>query len=144
MIDLRTSAMMCSRMTQRFIMTTGATESIEEIDAMLPVPEELQPIRHILTGIKNKTPRCGVYFLCDRYGIMYIGQSVDVEQRIRHHWSNKNFDSAFYIELPEDDLLRVEAAFINVLKPQLNKARPKPDERTLHAVRGLLGIGDAR
>ena len=63
----------------------------------------------------------GVYFLCDKNEIVYVGQSsISVLSRIYSHLAEKRkiFDSAFYIRVKEEELMEVESAFIRYFKPK--------------------------
>lgn len=63
---------------------------------------------------------CGVYFLCRRGEVVYVGQSINVHARIYQHQGIKDFDSVFYICVPPDELDNWEGAFIRLLNPQQN------------------------
>jgi len=72
----------------------------------------------------------GIYFLLSNGEIVYVGQSTDVDSRIAGHVSatkknKKEFDSAFWIEVPEHDLGPYEGAFIRALAPRYNWTAPK-------------------
>ena len=56
---------------------------------------------------------------------VYVGQSVDLEHRIRWHYlAGKKFDSVKAESWPVDQLTQVESARIAELNPALNKVRP--------------------
>ena len=61
----------------------------------------------------------GIYFLCKEQEVVYVGQSVNATARVHQH-AKKEFDSVFFLPWPEDDLSRIEAAFIRFLQPPLN------------------------
>lgn len=69
-----------------------------------------------------------VYCLVDNGEIVYVGQTVNIEQRIALHL-NKNlkreepkaFDRAFWFEVPAADLDVYEHALIRALRPRYNQ-----------------------
>jgi hypothetical protein len=69
--------------------------------------------------------RSGIYFLCDRCTILYIGQSKYVTARIGAHSSRFTFNVVYFLPWPADDLDRIEEALIDALAPPLNQ-RIKP------------------
>ncbi len=66
-------------------------------------------------------PFSGVYFLCHRGDVVYVGQSVNVMSRVGQHFGSKTFDSVFFARVPEGDLDFVEGTFIRTLSPKYNK-----------------------
>ena len=76
--------------------------------------------------LKRYVPRkriCGVYFLFYKGGIVYIGKSVNVLDRIPAHIFDKRkaFDEFTYIEFEEPDLTRKERYFIDKFLPKYNR-----------------------
>jgi hypothetical protein len=65
---------------------------------------------------------CGVYFLVRDGRVVYVGQGVNCGSRSLSH-SDKKFDHVFVMPCPRQDLNKVEAAFISVLKPEYNAIR---------------------
>jgi excinuclease UvrABC nuclease subunit len=64
----------------------------------------------------------GIYFLFDKEELVYVGQSNNVNSRIRQHCGKVDFDSFGYIMVPIDKELRnLEAYFIHKYKPKHNK-----------------------
>ena len=61
----------------------------------------------------------GIYFLCYKQEVVYVGQSVNITARITAH-AGKTFDRVFFLPWPKDDLDRVEGAFIRTLRAPLN------------------------
>jgi hypothetical protein len=61
----------------------------------------------------------GIYFLVFGDEVIYVGQSKDVGQRIMGH-GEKVYDSVFILPCGLNHLNRVEAAFIGLLKPEMN------------------------
>jgi hypothetical protein len=80
----------------------------------------------------------GIYFLFLGDELVYIGQSRDVHWRVRDHArsARMTFDKWSFVEVSEDDRLRVEENLIRRYKPRLNhthakapKPPPKPKPR---------------
>lgn len=71
---------------------------------------------------RRYTPISGVYFLIEGNEIVYVGQSIDVYNRVTSHAlkGEKVFDRYAYIEVNPDDLNEVEADYIVVMGPKLN------------------------
>lgn len=64
-----------------------------------------------------------VYFLVSDDKVVYVGQTVEIHNRLATHRREKKFDSAFYLQVGRiEDLLEVEKAFIQLFKPKLNKS----------------------
>jgi len=65
-----------------------------------------------------------VYFLFDRDGVVYIGQTGHLPQRINNHiCSEKKFNRVFYLPVERKKLTRVENYFIRKFKPKYNLLR---------------------
>ena len=66
---------------------------------------------------------CGVYFLFDGDEMVYIGQSRDILLRLRVHEADatKPFDRWAYVDVPEKDLMDVEARYIRMFQPPYNR-----------------------
>lgn len=70
---------------------------------------------------KPRAGRCGVYILLNStQRAVYVGQTTDIDRRIVHHRSRKNFKSAVWLEVAEEDLLDYEGALIRALNPRGN------------------------
>jgi hypothetical protein len=67
-------------------------------------------------------PPC-VYFLALGSEVVYVGQSVNLYQRIRDHRTHKIFDAVYFLPTNREDLDRVEASFIRYLLPPANGKR---------------------
>ena len=83
-------------------------------------------------GVPKRDPLrkriCGIYFLLRGREIIYVGQSVDVLDRIRVS-SRRGLwgvTSSAYIECLKDDLDRLERALILGLKPKRNVSPSRP------------------
>lgn len=72
----------------------------------------------------EKTVVCGVYFLSYKGKLVYIGQSIDVLDRIRTHrrTSEFKFDSFSIIPVQREKLNEVEMRYIRRFRPKFNKA----------------------
>ncbi len=67
-------------------------------------------------------PPC-VYFLVLKQEIVYVGQSRNLLSRLgQHREDGKCWDRVLYLPVPADCLLAVEAQWIRVLCPPLNRA----------------------
>jgi hypothetical protein len=94
-----------------------------------------------LIGLRHIDPAhylCpGVYFLCLGDEVVYVGQSVNVNDRVMSHIresrrpAGKTFDPLriFYLPVPEGELLRVESEFIGRLQPKYNGETKRNRER---------------
>lgn len=89
--------------------------------------KELPPesIRNIDGLMQIDTPDYppGVYFLCNNDRVMYVGQTTNLWGRIGSHLRDKRreFDSVFFLSVPQSRLDEVESAFIEILTPPQNK-----------------------
>lgn len=66
----------------------------------------------------------GIYVLCYKGSIEYVGSSETAFERLGKHWRNVVFDKVFFIPCPKEILLRMEWKYIHDLKPRLNLRRP--------------------
>lgn len=97
------------------------------------IPEELNKISDLYElpmSIINTPP--GVYFLCADKVIVYIGQAVNISNRINAHIAQglKSFNRVFFIPCPINRLNQLESSLIRYFKPPLNKTSIKT--LTLH------------
>jgi predicted GIY-YIG superfamily endonuclease len=71
-------------------------------------------------------PKQGLYLLVNEGEIVYIGFSLNLQQRIKSHSSNssnKTWTDVFMIEMPEDNkesIMFYEKQLINEYKPKYN------------------------
>lgn len=87
-------------------------------------------------------PPC-VYFLVRLGVVVYVGSSVNLAARIPgHRRAGKVFDEIFYVPTERRDMLRIEQALIQALRPKLNRHRRKKPSIGHRAV--LEQIGFAR
>lgn len=63
---------------------------------------------------------CGVYFLVKGESVIYVGQSVNVHNRIMEHRAGKDFDGFAFVACDESALDILESLYIHVLRPPLN------------------------
>lgn len=74
----------------------------------------------------------GIYFLCLKGEVVYVGQSITPAGRISAHRTDKekNFDTVYLLPVPQSELNDVEAAFIHHLLPKqqghIKNGREKP------------------
>mgnify|MGYP001587211638 FL=1 len=83
---------------------------------------------------------CGVYFLITASGrIFYIGQSVDIMQRMRAHESawGRELVRVAWILCDIDDLDVLEAYYIETFRPSMNSMRE--DRQSIQILRQQPG-----
>ena len=73
--------------------------------------------------------KIGIYFLCHYNKIIYIGQSIDIDGRLRSHLKDKKFNKVFFIPCLKKELENLEIFYIEKYKPILNIAN-NPDRDT--------------
>lgn len=81
---------------------------------------------------------CGVYFLVRDNKVIYVGQSLNVFQRIREH-EHKNFDRYAYIPCDESMLDKLESLYIYFLMPPLNGHLRNGDKIAPLKLEAILG-----
>ena len=83
------------------------------------IPESIRRVQGLrdISAIILLSP--GIYFLCQGSEVVYVGQSVNVPSRLGQH-TDKEFDRVFFLPWPQNDLNRVESAFIRLLCPPFN------------------------
>lgn len=66
----------------------------------------------------------GIYFLLSGSEVIYIGQSINLIERIGNHLRNSNmsFDSYSFVEANESDLNELELKYIKKYRPRMNQA----------------------
>jgi len=72
-------------------------------------------------SIKKLSSFCGIYFLIHNDDIVYIGQSIDIPNRIRQHRGHYPFDKVHYLEVNKNELTRIEKEYILKYTPRYNK-----------------------
>ncbi len=77
---------------------------------------------------------CGVYFLFLGRRCVYVGQSRNIFVRMRDHQlprsGAKEFDTFSYIEVPPESLDAIEAYYITLFSPKLNRTMNPNFKRT--------------
>jgi hypothetical protein len=107
---------------------------------------ELENLQQI--NLQELTQGRGIYFLMQNITVVYVGQSVDVFQRVRTHVVEgaKTFNNVYFYPVPFGNLNVIEREFIKEFKPRYNIAgkpttkedmyrpalRAVPDEVTFH------------
>ena len=92
-------------------------------------PEEIPKELSVLDGLckyDHTYYKPCVYFLIRDKVIVYIGQSVNLPNRISSHEHDKFFDEVYYIAIPKDQLLFVESELIKRIKPIYNSTHGSP------------------
>lgn len=82
----------------------------------------------VIKAARPYAKKCGIYFLLDAGGVCYVGQSTDVDWRIKDHrkWISgtkaraKDFTATHFIPCHPRDLNALETAYIIKLKPKYN------------------------
>jgi len=71
---------------------------------------------------EGRDPLRGVYFLIRQDKIVYVGQSENIQERIKRHKINgKKFDSYSYILCLKDEINDLEKFYIDACNPELNR-----------------------
>lgn len=94
--------------------TPGQRAAMHKLD-----PSEWTRIAGLLLTAGPIKPRSGVYFLCSRGRVVYIGKSKNVATRLSGHF-DKSFDHVCMIEVPPSELAAQEQYLISMLQPKLN------------------------
>jgi hypothetical protein len=72
----------------------------------------------LLAGIRRL--KCGIYFLIKDQSVVYVGQSINITQRVAEHTKTKDFDTFTYVQCKRENLNQIEAMYITRLKPKYN------------------------
>lgn len=71
----------------------------------------------------EKTQLRWIYYLYDKWKLVYIGQSENIMRRIYSHTQDKEFDEFSFIQIEKPiDLLKIESEEINKYLPKYNKS----------------------
>ena len=83
-------------------------------------------LRHeeISAAAKPIEESSGVYFLVSCGEVVYVGQSVQVMNRVQEHRALKTFDSVAYIPCKPEMLNKLESLYIHILRPKTNGKMP--------------------
>lgn len=90
-------------------------------DLLALVPTSIASIRGL--NIFDPSLFVGIYFLCLKSEVVYVGQSTNIVARIFSHMRDavKEYDSVYFLRVPASQLDEVENRFIRTLKPAYNK-----------------------
>ncbi|MDC8446472.1 MAG: DUF4224 domain-containing protein [Nitrosomonas sp.] len=117
----------------RFIINGAKKPVVHKIQAKEKDHEDdgLLTRKQILRRAKPVKPVCGIYFLLCGSEVVYVGQSINLIERIGNHLRNDQmlFDAFYYIEAKKEDLLILEKKYIKKLNPYLNKKKSSTGEK---------------
>lgn len=108
------------------------TNSYEEI-----VTKSNEEILSKCVRMDRPVTHSGVYLLVKNNHVVYVGKSVDVEQRVKSHYNGttypqKDFDYYFFFDCPAHNLDFYEQHFIQRFLPRYNSdSRTKKAKRTI-------------
>lgn len=76
----------------------------------------------ILANAVSYSAKCGIYFLINNNTIVYVGQSIDLWQRIQQHKEKRAmmFDAVSWVACDVGKLNELELFYIDRLKPKYN------------------------
>ena len=74
--------------------------------------------------LKKQKQKIGIYFLYKGNEVVYVGQSVNIENRIQEHRGSKDFDSYNYVLCDRGELNEKEAYYILKHRPSYNVNLP--------------------
>ena len=112
---------------------------IEQQPIPLQIPDALSVLSHKIFQYPIHIKFPCVYFLVRESKVVYVGQSTNLGFRIcAHAKDEKDFDSVFYMNVPEDNLLAVESAFIAHYKPEYNACGGNSVRRNSHVRESVL------
>lgn len=105
-------------------------ESQKILDASEEIRYSLASERDIVSASRPITKICGIYFLVRNERVVYVGQTLDIEDRVREHvLHGKRFDRYYWVKCAPEDRLKLEAVYIKELRPEENFKRPHPMNR---------------
>lgn len=81
----------------------------------------------------------GIYFLVDKEDVVYVGQSVNVHQRIAQH-TEKQFDRYAFVPCDVGHLNILESLYIHCLRPRLNGNQSDGPKYAPISLGALLGL----
>ena len=97
-------------------------------DALALVPASIATIRDL--KIFDPCLFVGIYFLCLKSEVVYVGQSTNIAARVSSHATQavKEYDAVYFLRVPAAQLDEVEKRFIRTLKPLYNRTgKPSKD-----------------
>jgi hypothetical protein len=83
------------------------------------IPEVLSGVL-LLDEVSIHTRGSGIYFLCEGFQIVYVGQAKEVARRVVSHVGHKTFTHAFYYPCRPEELYAHERCWIEMLLPKCN------------------------
>lgn len=83
--------------------------------------KDMEHLRAIKTNSIPDTSKSYVYFLFQDDYLLYIGQTVNLKQRITTHKQDKDFNYISFEHYDRHDLMLMEALYINAYSSGLNK-----------------------
>lgn len=90
---------------------------------------ETEQLRRLPDGVTEATTDCAegsyVYFLMHDQECVYVGQTVNLQNRLRAH-SDKQFDRVLFIHVDDDIRLSAEKEWIATLQPKYNLRLGRP------------------
>ena len=94
----------------------------KNIDGEYPLPPDSISRVRDLEPVAVFLPKTGVYFLCYNGTCVYIGQSVDITERVKTHIRERRFkfDTAYSVAIVKEELDTMERRFIKILNPIYN------------------------
>ena len=108
------------------------------------IPQELYQIKDLYKiPLEIIDGTSGIYFLCEKSKIVYIGRAEDVFFRVNSHIRerNKEFDSAYFVRCPLGHLIKLEQILINFYKPKYNIKQTKGyTEKDIYFAKQFLDI----
>lgn len=88
--------------------------------------EKFNRIRMGLKKLEGFALIQGIYFLCKRNDLLYIGSSNNIIHRLGKHLENKSFDTVYCLNMgfeQFDTIREIEAGLIDFFKPPLNRGK---------------------
>ena len=74
----------------------------------------------------KRVEESGIYFLISLDTIVYVGQTINLKNRLEQHWrSDKGWNRYFFVRCKKEDLNRMEAYYILKFRPKYNIAIPR-------------------
>ena|SRR3990167_5482971 len=112
----------------------GLREKIDALESKLASLERMETLNAVSAAVTGKSllreeeiaksalpwsKASGVYFLLDCNEVVYVGQSVNVYNRIGRH-EDKQFNRYAFVPCAIDSLDMLESLYIHCLRPRLN------------------------
>ncbi len=102
----------------------AAVSSVDEVvpRRMLLALEALpHSLSDVLASVVKAPTSCGIYFLVKDMEVIYVGQSVDLFNRIsKHRRAGVDFDSYSFIECERRELDALEMMYVTAFMPKQN------------------------